>query len=186
MSPFYTATLVLNPSCYTRYIKLYWPKKQRAPALAKVKKLQEKYREVVIPVLTTTPFSYENQNQAEPQELDTFDRIALSLCSITRPASKDEYKDYNSQESYKPGKKGALAWQYQDTQRQHQPRLSLMAIDILSIPPISDEPERVFSGARRTVSQDKGQIESETIKIRECLKHWKKSGILDTFFEETD
>ena len=61
-----------------------------------------------------------------------------------------------------------------------------MAIDILSIPLMSDEPERVFSRARRTVSWDRGQMEPETIKIRECLKHWKKSGILDTFFEETE
>ena len=60
-----------------------------------------------------------------------------------------------------------------------------MAIDILSIPPMSDEPERVFSGARRTVSWDRGQIEPETIEMRECLKHWKRSGILDTFFKET-
>jgi hypothetical protein len=60
-----------------------------------------------------------------------------------------------------------------------------MAIDILSIPPMSDEPERVFSGARRTVSWDRGKIEPKTIEIRECLKHWKKSGILDTFFEES-
>jgi hypothetical protein len=43
-----------------------------------------------------------------------------------------------------------------------------MAIDILSIPPMSDELERVFSGARRTVSWDRGQIEPETIEIREC------------------
>jgi hypothetical protein len=46
-----------------------------------------------------------------------------------------------------------------------------MAIDILSIPLISDKPERVFSRARRTVTWDKGQIEPETIKQRECLKH---------------
>ena len=58
-----------------------------------------------------------------------------------------------------------------------------MAIDILSIPLISDEPERVFSGARRTVTWDRGQIEAETIEMREYLKHWKRSGILDTFFE---
>ena len=186
MSPFYAAALVLNPGCRTRYIELHWPKKWRAPALAKVKKLWEKYREVVIPVPITTPFSYENQNQVELQELDTFDRIALSLRSVTRPASEDEYEDYNSQESYDPGRKGALAWWYQDTQRQRWPRLSLMAIDVLSIPPMSDEPERVFSGARRTVSWDRGQMEPETIEIRECLKHWKKSGILDTFFKETD
>jgi hypothetical protein len=58
-----------------------------------------------------------------------------------------------------------------------------MAIDILSIPPMSDEPERVFSGARRTVTWDRGQIEAETIELRECLKHWKRSGILNKFFE---
>jgi hypothetical protein len=61
-----------------------------------------------------------------------------------------------------------------------------MAINILSIPPMSDEPERVFSGARRTISWDRGQIEPATIEMRECLKHWKKSGILDVFLEEKD
>ena len=58
-----------------------------------------------------------------------------------------------------------------------------MAIDILSIPLMSNELERVFLGARRTVSWDRGQMEPETIEMRECLKHWKKSGILDTFLE---
>ena len=58
-----------------------------------------------------------------------------------------------------------------------------MAIDILSIPPMSDEPERVFSGARCMVSWDRGQLEPETIEMRECLKHWKRSGILDAFLE---
>ena len=61
-----------------------------------------------------------------------------------------------------------------------------MAINILSIPPMSDKPERVFSGARRTVSWDRGQLELETIEMRECLKHWKRSGILKVFFEEGD
>ena len=58
-----------------------------------------------------------------------------------------------------------------------------IAIDILLIPAISNKPERVFSGARCTVAWDRGQIELETIEIRECLKHWKRSRILDTFFE---
>jgi hypothetical protein len=62
MSPFYAAALILNPGYRMRYIELHWLKKWKAPVLAKVKKLWEKYREMVIPVLTTTPFSYENQN----------------------------------------------------------------------------------------------------------------------------
>jgi hypothetical protein len=60
-----------------------------------------------------------------------------------------------------------------------------MAINILSIPLMSDEPKRVFFRARRTVIWDREQIEPETIKMRKCLKHWKKSKILDTFFKET-
>jgi hAT family C-terminal dimerisation region len=94
---------------------------------------------------------YDKHNQKELKELDAFDCIALTLV-ITRPASQDEYEDYNMQEPYDPGKQGALAWWCQDTQRQRWPRLSLMAIDILSIPLMSNEPERVFSGARRTVT----------------------------------
>jgi hAT family C-terminal dimerisation region len=52
-----------------------------------------------------------------------------------------------------------------------------MAIDILSIPAMSDEPERVFSGARRIVSWDRAQMGAETLERVECLKHWKRSGI---------
>ena len=71
----------------------------------------------------------------------------------------------------------ALEWWCQDQQRERWPQLSLMAIDILSIPAMSDEPERVFSGARRTLSWDRAQLGPETLERAECLKHWKRSGI---------
>ena len=109
MSPFYAAALVLNPMFRTRYINFHWPKKWRAPALAKVKKLWERYREAKISTPTTTPFSYEKQNQREAIEpLDTYDHIKASLKTVARPASEDEYEDYNLHESYDPGTKGAL------------------------------------------------------------------------------
>ncbi len=54
-----------------------------------------------------------------------------------------------------------------------------MAFDILSILVISDELERVFLGARRTISWERMALEPDTIKATECLKHWKRSGILD-------
>jgi hypothetical protein len=46
-----------------------------------------------------------------------------------------------------------------------------MIIDILSISLINNELERVFLEARRTVSWDRGQIESEIIEMRKYLKH---------------
>ena len=48
---------------------------------------------------------------------------------------------------------------------------------------MSNELERVFLGARRIVTWDRGQIEAETIELRECLKHWKMSGILEKFIK---
>jgi hypothetical protein len=48
---------------------------------------------------------------------------------------------------------------------------------------MSNEPEIVFSGGCYTVAWDRVQMEVETIEMREYLKYWKRSGILDTFFE---
>ena len=54
-----------------------------------------------------------------------------------------------------------------------------MAIDILSMPAMSDEPERIFSEARRTVSWERAQMGAENLERVECLKHWKRSHISD-------
>jgi hypothetical protein len=52
-----------------------------------------------------------------------------------------------------------------------------MAINILSIPAMSTDPERVFSGARRTISWDRMLLGADTIEKGECLKSWIRSGI---------
>jgi hypothetical protein len=51
-----------------------------------------------------------------------------------------------------------------------------MAIDILSISPQSAEPERTFSGARRTVSWDRLSITCERIEEVEYLGNWMRNG----------
>ena len=60
----------------------------------------------MIPPQAYPAFSYDNPSKLK--ELDTFNQIALSLQSVARPTSEDEYKDYNSQDSHSPRKKGAL------------------------------------------------------------------------------
>ena len=52
-----------------------------------------------------------------------------------------------------------------------------MAIDIYSIPAMSSEPERVFSGAKHTVSDQRNSLKADTIEILECLKSWFRTGI---------
>ena len=55
--------------------------------------------------------------------------------------------------------------------------LSRMAIDIYSIPAISAEPERVFSGAKSTISDSRSRLQGQTIEILECLKSWFRLGV---------
>jgi hypothetical protein len=65
---------------------------------------------MIILISATTPFSYENQNQEEIiKPLNIYNRIKLSFSVIARSVSENKYKNYNSQKSYDPGKKGALA-----------------------------------------------------------------------------
>jgi hAT family C-terminal dimerisation region len=47
-----------------------------------------------------------------------------------------------------------------------------MAIDILSIPAMSAEAERVFSGARRTISWTRCRLGATVVEQTECLKSW--------------
>jgi hypothetical protein len=125
----------------------------------------------------------EEDQQPEEKELDDFDEIVQKLGQYTRPGSQDEYEDYCQGEPYDIKDLSALQWWRQDAQRKRWPRLSLMALDILSIPAMSAEPERVFSGGRRTVSWDRTQMTAETLEMVECLKHWKRSGILNRLVE---
>jgi hypothetical protein len=49
---------------------------------------------------------------------------------------------------------------------------------------MSDESERIFLRARRTISWERPQIGAENLKKVEYLKYWKRSGIfLDEIFE---
>ena len=65
-----------------------------------------------------------------------------------------------------------LEWWTREEQRIEYPRLHHMAIDILSIPPLSDDIERAFSGVRRTTTWTRGALHMDTVEIQECLCNW--------------
>ena len=53
-----------------------------------------------------------------------------------------------------------------------------MAIDILSIPPLSDKIEGVFSGVRRAILWERGSLHMDTVQIQELIGNWDKNGLL--------
>jgi hAT family C-terminal dimerisation region len=55
----------------------------------------------------------------------------------------------------------------------------MFTIEILSIPAISDELERVFSGGRRMILWERMQLGMLSLEHTECIKSWHRSGILN-------
>ena len=172
--PLYAAALILHPSRRAKYIRANWKAKWQKPVLKKVEELWEFYRERS----PSPPISLYERKLSQDQDLDVFDQIARDLGKYAWPANQDEYEDYSNGEPYDIGKISALEWWCQDQQRNRWPRLSYMAIDILSIPAMGDEPERAFSGERRTISWERAQLGAENIERVECLKHCIMSGIV--------
>lgn len=172
-SPLYAAGIILHPNRRTKYIQSNWKVAWQKKAINSVKKLWRSYRDSTH--LVTIP-SYEAEASLETQKpVSAFCKIARDLEGYSRPRSLDEFDDYCDQEPYDLGKMSAIEWWLQDPQRKRFPRLSVMALDILSIPAMSDEPERVFSGARRTISWDRAQLSASTIEMLECMKSWHRN-----------
>jgi hypothetical protein len=182
-SALYAAALVLHPNYNIQYIKENWDASSVNSILEMVGKLWGTYRDKNTNLVSI--LSNPIEERLPERELDMFDQIAQGLKKYTRPSSQDEYQDYTSMELYDIRNVTALEWWCQDRQRKRWPKLSLMAINILSVPAMSDEAERVFSGARCTISWDRSQLSPKTIEAVECLKHWKKNGILDTILDKS-
>lgn len=49
-----------------------------------------------------------------------------------------------------------------------------MALDVLSIPAMAADPERLFSSAGLTVTDRRNNLSIETIEALECIKSWAK------------
>lgn len=72
-----------------------------------------------------------------------------------------------------------LGWWLEPCQRRTYPRLYRMAVDILSVPAMSAEAERVFSRARRTITLDREKLKAESVSQKECLKSWLINSLVD-------
>jgi hypothetical protein len=59
------------------------------------------------------------------------------------------------------------AWWLEPTQRKTYPNFSIMALDILSIPAMSAEPERLFSGAKSTITDRRNRLGIKSIEAIE-------------------
>jgi hypothetical protein len=113
------------------------------------------------------------------REDDVWATLAQSLKVPIKPAACDSFLSFVEEPAISIDC-SPLEWWCKETQRQQFPRLSRMAITLLSVPAESAEAERVFSGARRTCFWDRLSLRCERIEKIECVGSWLRQGLIKT------
>ena len=128
----YAATLLLSLNQQKAYIMRNWKKSWQMEAIKNVRKLWEKqYRDKAL-IKASSP-----ELVREPDEFDLWERDQSILTQIG-----NEFEAFITGTPVPLDKtKTALDWWLQPSQRCSYPNLSQIAIDILSIPVMSAEPE---------------------------------------------
>ncbi|KAG7418777.1 hypothetical protein Forpe1208_v003603 [Fusarium oxysporum f. sp. rapae] len=158
-TPVYSAALLLHPSKQLKYLRQNWHEDWHDSAINKARQIWAQYKDIPI---ASTP--------EEPPEIQmtAYNKLALSLDVTEACGHEDELERFINGSPCKIAV-SPLAWWTREEQRMEFPRLHKMAINVLSIAPMSDKAEHVFSGARRTISFDRARLGAETIKMTECL-----------------
>jgi hypothetical protein len=173
-SPVYIAALVLSPQWKWDYIDNNWPKEWRAACRTQMLDFwTTEYKSTAIIVPTQVP---DTANQVQ----NSFLKWHQDKKGTT---DQDEYSKYLLAPVI-PEVTDPRAWWLEPTQRKTYPNLSIMALDILSIPAMSAEPERIFSGAKITITDRRNRLGIESIQAIECLKSWLSKGNVVAFVDD--
>jgi hypothetical protein len=95
-------------------------------------------------------------------------------------------KAHDEQKATNPPYETTNDWKVDDPLRwwiDHQadyPILAKMAFDLFSVPAMSAECERIFSQAKKVITDERNRINSDTVAAIECQKHLLRTGILDS------
>lgn len=178
--PAYAAAMLLDPSKRSRYLMQNWPVQWHQKALDATQCIwEDKYMLLDLSEDTDDPMKDNNSSALLTLEKpkNELDRLKRSLqVEMADPTDEDDVQLFINARPIAIKPLTPLEWWCLPEQRQHYPRLHHMAIDILSIPPSSAEPERTFSGARRTQSWDRLRMTAENLERIECIGNWLRNG----------
>jgi len=150
-----------------------------------VRKLwEEEYRSLPIPSMPDEERPYKRLKvmsaleRHRAQRTSSLPTESSSLESSLNP-DHDEYDRWLSSADAENDPLVTNPFQYWWQRRKDYPRLSRMALDLLSIPPMSAECERLFSTTGQMVSPLRTRLEASTIGITQTLRSWVRNGLID-------
>jgi len=103
----------------------------------------------------------EDQDASDDQDVDEYERY------IKRPQVRTL-----KGETFNP-----IAWW--QSSRKEFPRLSRMALDLLSIPAMSAKAERIFSQSGNIIRPNRARLGADTVAAVVCLKQWDSEGVIE-------
>jgi hAT family C-terminal dimerisation region len=167
-TPAYAVALFLHPKFRFNYFKRRWTTKTLKPYLK--------------PTLLAIRKLYDTEYWNNVTE------IALQALSAKKQEKEDIFTAFLNQdiqsndefETYVNGTPLAVGDDFNPIKwwaNTGSPQLMNMAFDILSIPAMSSETERVFSGAKLTLSPSRNRLSEDIIEATECLNRWYKAGL---------
>ncbi|KJZ69673.1 hypothetical protein HIM_09274 [Hirsutella minnesotensis 3608] len=166
-TPIYATALLLHPSKRLKYLRQNWQDDWHQDAIDKARQIWGQYKDLPI----STPL------KVPDDQVSAYDKLARSLDVTEACNDEDELEKFINGSPCKIAVT-PLAWWCREEQRIEYPRLHRMAINVLSIAPMSDKAERVFSGTRRTISYDRARLGAQIIEMTECIGNWNKNGLI--------
>ena len=172
-TPVYLAALVLHPGQKWRYFEKRWVDHEDWVDDAKAKMLafyQEHWENRPTPdILPTRPGS-----RGQHRELAAF-QLWLTPHDYYTPddVPVDEYEAYVALKPVPVD--NPIEW-WRDHQTTY-PKLAQMAFDLLSIPAMSAECERVFSQAKLAVNHQRNRLLETTLDALQCMKNWLRNKV---------
>ena len=169
----YAAAILLHPSHRKQYFDYHWTgdeAKWKDKMITNVKKIWEKDYKPLLPLAIEQPL------QQPPQ------RVA-SIVELFARQAQNPHEDGDEFDRYINGPPTVFATPHDclpwlRSPQNLWPSITQHALDLLSIPAMSAELERVFSQAKRTITSDRNALDDHTIEILELMRYWWKKNII--------
>lgn len=201
VSPIHFASISLHPEMKWKHFEIEWETRPEwiTAGKAQTRQLWEsKYKHMEVPLefLPKQLASNANRELEEPEDSDSDEdggwrgrqRKRARLNAPEFQGDSLEHFQLLPVETLADGWDVFKYWTWKlknPSENIETKRLALMALDVLSPPPMSDEPERVFSSASATEGKRRTTLDPTSLEAIECLKAWSKAG-LGTFIEGTN
>jgi hypothetical protein len=188
VNPILYASVVLHPSMKYDYFDIMW--KDRPSWISHARKCvtdlwHSDYKSRVASSLTSRPSSATAVPQSRAGAAQVAAVQALNSWKLERGTSnvqtRDELQEYLSSPSFET----ETPHEWWIERRAQYPKLSVMALNVLAVPAMSAEVERVFSSCGLTITPLRSSLSAESLEAVECLSAWDKKGVVTSALRYT-